>query len=78
MGYTFTWDDLEKICLKLNMKRQRNTSVWAGVGSDGIQRKCTIHAKHKGNIGVGLVSKIAKQELKFDSVEDMYRFLKDS
>ena len=77
MGYTFTWDDLEKICIKLNMKRQGSTSVWAGIGPDGIQRKCTIHAKHKGNIGVGLVNKIAKQELLFKSVEDMYRFLKD-
>lgn len=78
MGYTFTWDDLEKICVKLNMKRQGNTSIWAGIGADGIQRKCTIHAKHKGNIGVGLVSKIAKQELLFNSVEDMYQFSKKS
>jgi len=77
MGYTFTWDDLERICLKLNMKRQGNTSVWAGVGSDGKLRKCTIHAKHKGNIGPGLVSKIAKHELLFETVEEMYRFLKN-
>jgi hypothetical protein len=75
MGYTFTWDDLERICQKLNMKRQGNTSVWAGIGPDGRLRKCTIHAKHKGNIGSGLVSKIAKQELLFESIEEMYRFL---
>lgn len=77
MGYTFTWDDLEKICRKLNMKRQGNTSIWAGIGPDGIQRKCTIHAKHKGNIGPGLVSKIAKQELLFESVEELYIFMKN-
>lgn len=41
------------------------------------RRKCTIHAKHKGNIGPGLVSKIAKQELLFESVEELYIFMKN-
>ena len=35
MGYTITWDELEKICRKLNMERQGKTSVWKGTGSDG-------------------------------------------
>ena len=77
MGYTFSWDDIEKICRKLNMKRQGKTSVWKGVGSDGVKRTCIIHAKHKGNVGDGLVQKIATRELLFTSVEDMYRFLQE-
>ena len=35
MGYTITWDELEKICRKLNMERQGKTSVWKGTRSDG-------------------------------------------
>lgn len=75
MGYTFTWDDLERICKKLNMRRQGKTSVWTGIGPDGQQRTCTIHAKHKENIGSGLINEIAKQQLLFSSVEEMYEFL---
>lgn len=55
MGYTFTWDDIEQICRKLGMKRQGKTAVWKGLGPDGIKRTCIIHAKHKGNVGSGLV-----------------------
>ncbi len=77
MGYTFTWDDIEKICRKLGMKRQGKTSVWKGTGPDGVKRTCIIHAKHKGNVGAGLVQKIATRELGFASVEEMYRFLKE-
>lgn len=76
MGYTFTWDDLEKICRKLGMERHGKSSIWKGVGPDGIMRTTTIHAKHKGLIGPGLSSKIAKEQLHFESVEEMYRFLK--
>ncbi len=78
MGYTFTWDELIKICKKLGMKQQGKTSVWTGIGPDGIMRTCTIHAKHKGNIGPGLANKIAKKQLLFDSVEEMYIFLKQN
>ncbi len=76
MGYTFSWDDIEKICRKLGMKRQGKTAVWKGDGLDGVKRSCIIHAKHKGNVGSGLAQKIAIKELKFASVEEMYRFLK--
>ena len=76
MDYTFTWDDLEKICRKLKMKRQGKTSIWSGIGPDGRSRTCVIHAKHKGNIGPGLIGKIAKRQLLFESVEEMYKFLK--
>lgn len=76
MGYTFSWEDLEKICKKLNMKRQGKTSVWTGIASDGKQRTCTIHSKHKGTIGPGLINKIAKEQLLFTSLEEMYLFLK--
>ena len=48
MGYTFTWDDIEKACRKLGMKRQGKTAVWKGIGPDGVKRTCIIHAKHKG------------------------------
>ena len=58
------------------MKRQGKTSVWTGIGPDGKQRTCTIHAKHKGSIGTGLITNIAKKQLLFDSVEDMYIFLR--
>jgi hypothetical protein len=75
MGYAFTWDDLERICRKLNMRRQGKTSVWTGIGPDGQKRTCTIHAKHKGTIGSGLINEIAKQQLLFSSVEEMYEFL---
>lgn len=75
MGYTFSWDDLERICRKLNMARQERTSIWTGIGADGKRRTCTIHSKHKGNIGLGLVNEIAKKQLLFDSVEEMYEFL---
>ncbi|MDA8336352.1 MAG: hypothetical protein M0Z41_15425 [Peptococcaceae bacterium] len=77
MGYTFTWDDIEKICRKLGMKRQGKSAVWKGIGDDGIKRTCIIHAKHKGSVGNGLVQKIATEELKFSSVEEMYRFLNE-
>ncbi|MCL6479142.1 MAG: hypothetical protein K6T65_12130 [Peptococcaceae bacterium] len=77
MGYTFTRDDIEKICRKPGMERQGRTSVWKGVGPDGIKRTCVIHAKHKGNVGAGLAQKIATRELRFGSVEEMYRFLKE-
>jgi len=50
MGYTFTWDDLEKICHKLGMERHGKSSIWKGIGPDGIMRTTTIHAKHKGLI----------------------------
>lgn len=76
MGYTVSWDDLEKVCLKLNMRRQGKTSVWKGIGSDGKMRTCIIHAKHKGTIGAGLASRIAKEQLLFESIEEMYRFLR--
>ncbi len=76
MGYTFKWDDLEKICKNLNMQRQGKTSIWKGTGPDGKMRTCTIHAKHKGTIGAGLVNKIAKEQLLFSSVEEMYHFYK--
>jgi len=76
MGYTFTWEQLERICRKLNMERQGKTSVWKGITPDGKMRTCIIHAKHKGNIGPGLISKIAKEQLLFDSVEELYNFYK--
>jgi len=75
MGYTFTWDDIEKICRKLGMRRQGKTAVWKGVGPDGVKRTCIIHAKHKENIGTGLAQKIATRELGFSSLEKMYNFL---
>ncbi|MCL6611486.1 MAG: hypothetical protein K6T66_08105 [Peptococcaceae bacterium] len=77
MGYTFTWDDIEKICSKLGMKRQGKTAVWKGVGPDGANRTCIIHAKHRGNVGSGLAHKIATRDLGFASVEEMYRFLRE-
>ena len=76
MGFTFTWADLERICKKLNMARQGKTSVWTGIGPDGKRRTCTIHSKHKGNIGPGLATNIAKQQLLFNCVEEMYEFLR--
>ena len=76
MGYTFTWDDLEKICRKLGMERYGKTSIWKGIGPDGIMRTTTIHAKHPGTISPGLIGRIAKEQLYFESVEEMYRFLK--
>lgn len=76
MGYTFTWDDLVKICQKLNMERQGKTSVWKGTGPDGKMRTCIIHAKHKGNIGSGLINKIAKEQLLFVSIEELHHFYK--
>lgn len=76
MGYTFSWDDIEQICRRLGMMRQGKSAVWKGTGPDGIKRTCIIHAKHKGNVGSGLVQKIATKELKFASVEEMYHFLK--
>ncbi|AGL00512.1 hypothetical protein Desgi_0971 [Desulfoscipio gibsoniae DSM 7213] len=76
MGYTFTWDDIEQICRNLGMKRQGKSAVWKGIGPDGIKRTCIIHAKHKGNVGSGLIHKIATKELKFASVEEMYHFFK--
>lgn len=76
MGYTVSWDDLEKICINLNMKRQGKTSVWKGIGPDGKMRTCIIHAKHKGAIGSGLANRIAKEQLLFESIEQMYFFLK--
>ena len=60
MGYAITWDELEKICQKLNMERQGKTSVGKGTGPDGKMRACIIHAKHKGNIGPVLLNKIRK------------------
>jgi hypothetical protein len=77
MGYTFTWKDIEKICRKLGMERQGKSSVWTGVGPDGKIRTTTIHSKHTGNVGSGLVNEIAKKQLYFNSVEEMYKFLKD-
>lgn len=76
MGYTFTWEELEKICRKLNMVRQGKTSVWKGIGPDGKIRTCIIHSKHKGTIGPGLINKISKEQLFFNSVEDLYNFYK--
>lgn len=29
MGYTFTWDDLEKVCL--GMERHGKSSIWKGL-----------------------------------------------
>lgn len=58
------------------MKRQGKSAVWKGIGSDGVKRTCIIHAKHKGNVGGGLVQKIATRELGFASVEEMHQFLK--
>lgn len=75
MGYTFTWDDIEKICRRLDMKRQGKSAVWKGIDHDGVKRTCIIHAKHKGSVGSGLAQKIAIVELKFSSVEEMYWFL---
>jgi hypothetical protein len=72
MGYTFTWDDIEKICQKLGMKKQGKTSVWKGIWPDGVKRTCVIHAKHKGNVGAGLVQKIATRELGFASAAGTY------
>lgn len=77
MGYTFTWKDIEKICRKLGMGRQGKSSVWTGIGPGGKLRTTTIHSKHKGTIGAGLVSKIAKEQLYFESVEEMYKFIKE-
>ena len=62
MGYSFTWTDIEKICKMLGMERHGKTSVWKGIGADGLMRSTTIHAKHKGSIGAGLVCKIAKKQ----------------
>lgn len=76
MGYTFAWDDLIKICQALSTK-QENNSVWKGIGSDSKMRTCTVHAKHKGPIGDGLINEIAKKQLLFKSKQDMYRFLKE-
>jgi len=76
VGYTFTWDDIEKICEALGL-RKINSNVWQGVGPDGINRTCTIHSKHKGNIGDGLTNAIAKHQLFFKSKKDMYNFLKN-
>jgi len=78
MGFTFTWEDIEKICRKLGMERQGKTSVWKGTGPDGTKRTCVIHSKHKGNVGSGLAQKIATRELKFKSLEEMHKFLRDT
>lgn len=78
MGFTFTWEDLEKICGKLGMHRQGKTAVWKGLGPDRVKRTCIIHAKHKGNIGSGLIQKIATKDLGFTSLEEMHNFLKDN
>ncbi len=59
------------------MERQGKSSVWTGIGSDGKIRTTTIHSKHTGNVGPGLVNEIAKKQLYFNSVEEMYKFLKD-
>jgi hypothetical protein len=77
MGYSFTWKDIQKICTGLGMERQGKTNIWKGVGGDGIKRAATIHPDHKGTLGPGLACRIAKEQLKFQSIEDMYRYLQN-
>jgi hypothetical protein len=70
MGY----DDIETICKMLGMRRKYKTATYSGHGPDGLYRRCTIHSYHKGNIGAGLLNKIAKEQLLFSSIKEMYDF----
>lgn len=76
MGYTFTFDDIERICRRLHMEPARKGSrTWRGVGPDGKFRQTYIHPHGRGQgVASGAAKAIAKQ-LGFASVEEMYRFL---
>jgi hypothetical protein len=74
MGYTFSWKEIEDLCKILGLKRKYKTSTYSGIGADGKYRRCTIHAKHPGNVGIGVLNKIAKEQLLFSSVKEMYEF----
>jgi hypothetical protein len=74
MGYTFNWKEIEDLCRMLGLKRKYKTSTYSGIGPDGKYRRVTIHAKHPGNIALNTLNKIAKEQLLFSSVKEMYEF----
>lgn len=53
MGYTFTWDDIEKVCRKLGMKRQGKTAIWKGIGPDGVKVLVLSMQSIRGMLGAG-------------------------
>lgn len=42
MGYTFTFGDVEKICLSLGLTIARDGRHWSGFGLDGIYRRIRL------------------------------------
>lgn len=78
MGYVLMWNDLIRICKRLNLHRVGKTSVWKGIGADGKVRVCTIHSTHRKPIGAGLLREIATQQLLFSSVDELYGWFKEN
>lgn len=76
MGYTFNWEDIEDLCKMLGLQRKYKTSTYSGIGPDGRYRRVTIHAKHRKNIAIDTLNQIAKEQLLFSSVKEMYEFYK--
>lgn len=76
MVYTFTWDDIEKICRKLGMIRQGKTFRLERCGTG--RRYANMHnsCKAQGQCGCWAGTKNCYQGVRFSSVEEMYRFLK--
>lgn len=77
MGYTFTFGDIERICLSFSMEpAKKGSQWWRGVGPDGGYRQTRIDSHGSGRpIAAGTAKAIARQ-LSFDSVEAMHRYLK--
>jgi hypothetical protein len=76
MPYTFTFDDIKKICRRLGMEQAaKGSKTWRGIGPDGKFRQTYIHSHGDGgSISTGTARQIA-QQLLFTDLEDMTAFL---
>lgn len=76
MPYMFTFGDIIDICRALGMRNTGKGPIWKGLGRDGVFRRLCLHSHGPGRpVATGTVRAFARQ-LGFQTLKDMYLFLK--
>jgi hypothetical protein len=77
MGDTFTFCDIERVCIALGMSPIKpGSKVWRGLGFDGRYRQTQVHSHGAGrSVATGTAKKLAR-DLHFRTLDEMAEYLR--
>lgn len=75
MPIRFSQGDIKKLLAYFNMKSQKGSTIFCGLGRDGVWRTCKFdYHKDRDTVATGTAKAIASS-LKFQTVQEMKEYI---